>query len=352
MSRPIHTLAALPLALASALAFGQAAPAALALAPLPLAPNGVELKFASSAPPTSPWARQIDRMSATVFAESKQTLKITPFYNSQLGSENDAIAQITRGRIDMGSFTLSAVALQMPEIALIQLPLYFANTAQRDCVLDNHLAKPVADLLDKKGLTFLGWGEVGPVHLPGKKAYLTPADVRGTKVGIVTNKMNNEFWKTMGANPIPTAVAEVASSMQTGLIDIYPTPYAFYIPSGLNKIAGTMVKFPLWDAAGITLMNKGVYDKLGAEAKAAIAVERQKHPAVMLRAEIRAVDTALTGVHKQQGGTVVEATPEQRDEWRKALGNFWSAMAKDMGADGERFFAMLEAGKKACEAAK
>lgn len=332
----VRPLAALSLALAASAALAQP----------------VELKFASSAPPTSPWARQIDRMAAGVLADSNNTLKINPFYNSQLGSENDAIAQVARGRIDMGSFTLGSLALQLPEIALLHLPMYFNSAAQRDCVLDNHALKPVSDALDKRGIKFIAWGEVGPVHLPGKKAYATPADVRGIKVGIVTNKMNNEFWKAMGANPVPTAVAEVSSSMQTGLIDTYPTPYAFYMPSGLNKIAPVMVKLNMWHSVGVTIMNKGVYDKLPAAAKAALEKDTQKHPAAMLRAEIRAVDTALTGVHKQQGGTVVEATPEQHNEWRKSLGSFYTDMAKDLGADGERFFAMMEAGKKACEGAK
>lgn len=336
MRRSSTLLALLPLACAAQVALAQP----------------MEVKFASAAPPTSPWARQIDRTAATVLQESGNALKIVPFYNSQLGGENDAIAQISRGRIDMGSFTLSAVALQVPEIALIQLPMYFASTAQRDCVLDNHLFKPVSELLAKKGLHMVAWGEVGPVHLPGKKAYAAPADVKGIKVGIVTNKLNNEFWKTMGANPVPTQVAEVASSMQTGLIDVYPTPYAFYMPSGLNKIAPTMTKVTLWDAAGITLMNKALYDKLPQAAKDAIAKDREKHPAAMLRAEIRAVDTALTKVHRDQGGNVVELTPEQREEWRKPLTAFYTAMAKDLGADGERFFGLLEAGKKACEAAK
>ncbi|MFO1328247.1 MAG: TRAP transporter substrate-binding protein DctP [Rubrivivax sp.] len=331
----LTTVVMTPLALAATLALAQ-----------------TELRFASSAPPTSPWAKQIDRMAAGVLADSGNTLKITPFYNSQLGAENDAIAQISRGRIDMGSFTLGSLALQVPEIALLHLPMYFATAAQRDCVLDNHALKPVADALDKKGLKFIAWGEVGPVHLPGKKAFTTPAEVRGIKVGVVTNKINNEFWKAMGANPVPTAVAEVSSSMQTGLIDTYPTPYAFYIPSGLNKIAPVMVKLNIWHSAGVTVMNKGVYDKLPAAAKAALEKDGQKHPASMLRAEIRGVDTALTGAHKAAGGTVVEATPEQHAEWRKSLGNFWTDMAKDLGADGERFYAMMEAGKKACESAK
>jgi TRAP-type C4-dicarboxylate transport system substrate-binding protein len=99
----------------------------------------LEFKFASSAPPTSPWARQIDRIAANVAEETMGAVKVTPFHGSQLGSENDAIAQISRGRIDMGTFTANSVALQVPEIALLQLPFFFDNQVQRDCVLDNHV---------------------------------------------------------------------------------------------------------------------------------------------------------------------------------------------------------------------
>jgi TRAP-type C4-dicarboxylate transport system substrate-binding protein len=308
----------------------------------------LEFKFASSAPPTSPWAKQIDRTAAQVAEETKGAVKITPFYGSQLGSENDAIAQISRGRIDMGSFTANSVALQVPEIALLQLPFFFDSQAQRDCVLDNHVQKHTVEALAKKNLVFINWGEVGSVHLPGKKAYATPADVKGIKVGVVANKMTADFWRAMGANPIPTNVAEATSSSQTGLIDTYPTPFAFYVPSGLNKVLPTMTKLPLWESAGVTLMNKGIYDKMPADLRASFDAGARKTPVSTLRAEIRGVDTALTAAHKQAGGTVVEATPEQRAEWSKGLASVWAAIAKDIGPDGEKYLALMDAGKKAC----
>lgn len=323
----------------------------LALAAVPAIAQ-IELRFASSAPPTSPWARQIDRNASAVIRESGGALRIKPFYNSQLGAEPDALEQVSRGRIDMGSFTLSAVALQLPEIGLLQLPMYFASTAERDCLLDHHVQKTVQDALERKGLKFIAWGEVGPVHLPGKRAFATPADVRGIKVGIVANRHNTELWQALGAQPVPMAVDEVASSVQAGLIDTYPTPFAFYMPSGLNKIAPTMTKLPLSDAVGVMLMNKGVYDRLPPEGKAAMARAHARYPAPLLRKEIRAMDTALTAAHKASGGTVVEATPAQRAEWRKALAGFWQAMARELGPDGETLFAQMEAGRRACEQAR
>lgn len=333
-----HRLAALVVLGSAALAQAQTA--------------AVELKFASSAPPTSPWAKQIDRTAAEVAAATQGAVKITPFYGSQLGAENDAIAQISRGRIEMGSFTANSVALQVPELALLQLPFFFASQAQRDCTLDKHLRTPAADALAKKGLVFINWGEVGSIHLPGKKAYATPADVKGLKVGVVANKMTADFWRAVGANPIPTTVAEATSSSQTGLIDTYPTPFAFYVPSGLNKVLPVMTKLAMYESAGVTLMNKAVYDKLPAEVRSAFDAGVRKTPVSTLRAEIRGVDTALTAAHKAAGGTVVDSTPEQRAEWSKGLGPVWLAIAKDIGPDGEKFLGLMEAGKKACDAAK
>jgi TRAP-type transport system periplasmic protein len=336
MNRIRFAATLLPLALAANLAVAQSAPQ--------------ELKFSSAAPPTSPWANQITRNAAEVAAETKGAVKLVPYFNSQLGGENDVIAQISRGRIDMGSFTANSVALQVPEISLLNLPFFFESQVQRDCVLDKHALVPTSEALDKKGLHLVMWGEIGSIHLPGKKAYANPADVKGIKVGVVTNKMTTEFWQAMGANPVPTQVAEVSSSMQTGLIDTYPTPYAFYMPSGLNKIAPFMTKFPLWESVGATLINKGVYEKMAPDVRAAFDAGFAKNPSAKLRAEIRGVDAALTKKHIAEGGTVVEATAEQRAAWAKDLEPVWKTIAKDIGPAGEKYYAMMVAGKQACPA--
>jgi TRAP-type transport system periplasmic protein len=336
MTTAKSVFALLPLAFAVSVVMAQAAP--------------LELKYSSAAPPTSPWANQVNRNAAEVGNETKGAVKLVPYFNSQLGSENDVIAQIARGRIDLGSFTANSVALQVPEIALLNLPLFFESQAQRDCVLDKHATAPVSEALAKKGLQFVQWVEVGAIHLPGKKAYVTPADIKGIKVGVVTNKMTTEFWQAMGANPVPTAVAEASSSMQTGLIDIYPTSYAFYMPSGLNKIAPFMTKFPLWDAAGLTVINRGIYQKMSPEVRAGFDAGFAKNAVTKLRAEIRGVDAALTKAHVGAGGTVVETTAEQRAAWSQGLDRVWQTIAKDMGPNGEKFYAMMLAGKQACSA--
>ena len=117
----------------------------------------IELRYTKGAPPKgNPWVNQIERFAKHVEEESKGELKVAPFFASQLGSEQDTVQQVARGRIDMGGFSAGSSALVVPEVALLRMPFYFRNTAELDCVLDNHMTKQVAELFDKKGVRFLG----------------------------------------------------------------------------------------------------------------------------------------------------------------------------------------------------
>ena len=55
--------------------------------------------------------------------ESGGKLKIASFINAQLGNEQDTVQQVARGRIDMGGFSNGAVALLVPELALLGLSI-------------------------------------------------------------------------------------------------------------------------------------------------------------------------------------------------------------------------------------
>ena len=77
---------------------------AAALLALPLSGaafgQSVELRYATSAPPKTVWEMQVVRFQKQVEDASKGSLKINAFLNSQLGSEQDTVQQVARGRID------------------------------------------------------------------------------------------------------------------------------------------------------------------------------------------------------------------------------------------------------------
>ena len=309
----------------------------------------MELRYSSGAPPSgNPWVTQINRLAKDVEEESKGEIKLQPFFGSQLGSEQDTIQQVARGRIDMGGYSSGSAALVVPEIGLLVMAFYFKDPAELDCVLDNHMTQMVTDLYAKKGVQFLGWAEVGTIDYYGKKPYTSPKDLQGVKQGAYPNKTQAMTAQAFGSNAIPIGLPEWIPSLQTGLVEVIGSPITFALPSGLTKVAPVVSRVGLWDSPSLTLMNKATYDKLSKEQQEALKRAVARNPAAKMRAEVRGFENVLFGMHEKAGGTVVNVTQEQRGQFRKVMEPVYAEIVKETGGSSPQFFATMEAGRKAC----
>jgi len=309
----------------------------------------VELRYTTGAPPTgNPWVMQINRLAKYAEEDSKGEIKVQPFFGSQLGSEQDTVQQVARGRIDMGGFSSGSAALVVPEITLLTMPGYFRDLAEQDCVLDNHLVKLTTELFDKKGVRFLGWGEVGAVELFGKKAYAAPKDMNGVKAAAYANKTQTVFYASLGATAIPLGLPEWIPAFQTGMAEVVQTVITYALPSGLTKVAPVVTRYGLSNAPSVTLINKAVFEKLSKPQQDALIKVGERAPSSLLRAEIRGFENTLYGMMEKAGGQVMTLTPDQREVWRKTLEPNHAKVVDDLGAGGKAYFAAMEAGRKAC----
>jgi TRAP-type C4-dicarboxylate transport system substrate-binding protein len=310
--------------------------------------QSVELRYATSAPPKTVWEMQVVRFQKQVEDASKGGLKINAFLNSQLGSEQDTVQQVARGRIDMGGYSVTAGSLLVPELSLLNIPFLFKNQKEQDCVTDNHLTKVTQDLFLKKGVVMISWSEVGVADIIGKKPYLTPDDLKGLKARSAPNKVAGFMWTQFGANPNPLPVTEWNSAFQTGLIDVADSAPTFYFFSGLAKLAPVVTMTQHQDQGGVVIMNKEAFDKLTPEHKAALTGTSTSAPASQLRAEVRGFEGKIREMHKAAGGTIVELTPEQRAVWRKGIEAAWPKMVEAVGGEAGAFWKAIQSGIKAC----
>ena len=323
---------------------------ALAQSGLAAAQGAKELRYASSAPPNTVWAMQTERYVKLVDEASGGKLKINAFINSQLGSEQDTIQQVARGRIDVGGYSVTAGSLLVPEISLLNLPFLFASPKQQDCVLDGHLTGITSHLFAKKGTQFLGWTHVGQTNVIGKKPFTRPDELKGLKARAQPTKIGGYLWTTFGANPNPLPVTEWNSAHQTGLVDVADAPMTYYLFSGLAKIAPVMTRTKHLDQGGVTVMNKAIYDGLPEDMRKALVAGGDKAPAAMLRAEVRGFEEKLDAKFKAEGGTVVELDAAQREVWRKGMEASWPKAVEAIGGESGAYWKAIRAGIQACGA--
>ena len=309
----------------------------------------VELRYTSNAPPKgNPWAMQAERLAKNVDEESKGEIKVQVFLAAQLGSEQDTVQQVARGRIDMGGFSTGSVALVVPEMALLSVPGYFSSLAEQDCVLDNHLVPLVTELFDKKGVKFLGWVEIGTIDLFGTKPFAAPKDLNGVKAAAYASKSQMVTYDSLGATAIPLGIPEWIPAFQTGMAQVVMTPITLALPSGLTKVAPVATRWGMIDTPGFQLMNKASFDKLSKPHQEALLRSGARTPAPQLRKEIREFETTLYGMFEKGGGTVVNLSAEQRAVWLKTLAPNQQRIADEIGGSSKQMLAAMEAGRKAC----
>lgn len=308
-----------------------------------------EIKYASTAPPKTVWAMQVERFASVVTESAKGSLKINAFLGGQLGNEQDTIQQVARGRIDMGGFSLTAGSLIVPELSLLTIPFLFKTPAEQDCVLDSPAVLAYAEKgFAAKGVHFLAWSEVGTTHFFGKKPILTPDDIRGMKARSQPSKIGAYIWTTFGANPNPLPTSEWNSAMQTGLAEVADSGPTYYHFAGLGKIAPVMTLSAHQDLAGVVVINKALYDKLSASQKDAINASRKSAPDSQLRAEVRGFESKILEMHKAGGGQVVPMSDAQREVWRKAMEPQFQKIVADVGGDSARLWGLIQDALKTC----
>jgi tripartite ATP-independent transporter DctP family solute receptor len=246
--------------------------AAAALAPVAFAshawaagePNVV--KLATVAPDGTPWAEQLKTFKTRVESGTAGRLKIKSFMGGALGDENSTASECKRGAIQIWGGSTGALATVVPELALFEMPYLFRTEAEADHVLDQVLYEDMKQLLSKKGLTLLFWAENGYRSFGSNFGPIqTPAQIKGKKMRSQESDLHLEMYRALGASPVPIAVTEVISALQTGVVDGFDqTPLFTFAASWHQGIKHYSLTEAIYQP-GIVVANKAWFDKLSPE---------------------------------------------------------------------------------------
>ncbi|MGE4296897.1 MAG: DctP family TRAP transporter solute-binding subunit [Desulfovibrionaceae bacterium] len=188
--------------------------------------GNVVIKLGHIAEPVHPYGKGADYFANLVKEKTKGEVDVRVFPSSQLGGQKDLIEGLIFGTIDMALVGTAVLGQFQPQISLFDLPFLFKDRAHAYKSLDTvgmDLGKP----MEAKGIKLLGYMENGIRHLTNNvREVKTPADMKGLKIRVMTNKIYIEMMKALGASPTPMAFGELYSAMQQGTVDGQENPSA------------------------------------------------------------------------------------------------------------------------------
>ena len=326
--------------------FASAALAASALAAPAMAQEHT-LRMSTAAPEGTIWQQQFDQFAANVAEETGGNVKIEIFYNSQLGTGATVVPQVMRGRVDMGAFATSEISDQLRDAYLVNMLFYYDDMDERTCIL-NTVFDDYQALLAPTGMRLLDWSEVGSFQLSGTQAFTSPEQLDGLRLGGSTNPITNLYWERQGAFPSLVSAAEAASSISTGLIDVYPTIPVFYMFAGVAQVAPVLSTINIGLPPAVIVINQRVWDGLSAEDQAGIERAKARNPFTERSAAFYAFENQLFDLHRSKGGTVAVPTAEEAALWREGIDEYYAEVLAESSPDGLVFWDKLNAARAAC----
>jgi TRAP-type transport system periplasmic protein len=148
-------------------------------------------------------------------------VKVIHHHSGALGGEREVGQQVQLGTVDFSPMTTAPLSTLVPEMSVFQLPYIFRDYQHVYGALDgtDTLQKYYDPILDKKGLKLVGFFAAGYRGIYGHYPINSVADVKGKKIRVQEDKILVATFKALGMISTPIAFPEVATSLQTKVID-------------------------------------------------------------------------------------------------------------------------------------
>lgn len=274
-------------------------------------------KLATVAPDNTPWAELLKRYRKNIEEKSGKRLQLKIYFNGQLGDENETVLKAKRGQIQAVAASTGALASQVPEVSVVELPYLFRSYAEADKVIDGVIAPAMEKIFRDAGLVTGFWSENGFRHFGTRDKFVkAPGDLKGKKMRSQENFVHLETWKALGAAPVPVPTTEVLQALQHGTVDGFDQALLYAIAtSWVSSIKYFTLSSHIYQPA-IIAYNRDWYDKLPPDLQQ-VLVDEGKAIQDYGRGKIRKIAPKLLELVKAQNVEVYELTAAERAVFEK-----------------------------------
>jgi len=256
-------------------------------------------------------------------------VKVVHHHSGALGGEREVAQQIQLGTVDFGPITAAPLSTLVPEMSAFQLPYIFRDYQHVYAALDGSdvIRKYYEPILDRKGLKLIGFIAAGYRGIYGHHPINSIADVKGKKIRVQEDKILVATFKALGMISTPIAFPEVATALQTKVIDFAEGGINTFYHNKFYDIVKHVADVRHTHQAIVLIMSKASWAKQDAATQKAI-VGAARHAEQFNRKFILDEDKSIQDQVKAKGVSITKpnATPF-RDATRGVYEDFYATPA-------------------------
>lgn len=197
----------------------------------------IKAKVGHAMPEEHPQAQAMNKFVELAAKYTNGNVKIQAFHSALLGSDEKMLQAVQAGSQEFYIGTLAPLSTRVKEVQIWDLPFMFQNVKEVYTVLDGPSNKKIFDKIEPTGLHGLMWTGMGFRNLSNSKRAVTKLeDISGLKLRVMANPVALDTWKTIGANAVPMAFAEVFTALEVKAIDGQENPLVHMYSNKMQEV--------------------------------------------------------------------------------------------------------------------
>ena len=266
------------------------------------------LKIATLAPEGSSWVKAVRAIDEDVRRKTSGRVGLKIYPGGVQGNEKVVLRKIRIGQLHGGGFGGQGISQIFPDILALEMPFLFNDYAEIEHVLAG-MDEFYRAGYEAKGYVFLGWADIGFVHILSQQPVRTVEDIRSLKVWQLADEPITEvLFRLAGVQSIPLTIPDVLLGLQTNLVDVvYASPAAAIVFQWFTRVK-YVTRLPINYTLGALLVDKRAFAKISTEDQELILGIAHGHMAALSIQSRRENDEAMT-VLEANGLQIVEASP-------------------------------------------
>jgi TRAP-type C4-dicarboxylate transport system substrate-binding protein len=278
---------------------------------------GLELKIATLSPEGSAWMQKMQAGANEIHRKTDNRVRFKFFGGGIMGNDDAVLRKIRIGQLHGGAVTAGSLSHLYGDGIIYGLPMKFKSLQEIDRVRKK-MDPMLMEGFEKSGFVTFGMAEGGFAYLMSNNPIRTTEDLGTHKVWIPGNDLiTAAVLKRVGINPIPLPMADVLTSLQTGLLDTIPAPPIAAILLQWHTRVRYLTEIPLSYTYGLLAVDRKVFAK--------IVPEDQQIVHDVMEGVFKDIDhqnrkdhIAAMKVLQKNGIQFVQPTAEAQAEWRAA----------------------------------
>jgi TRAP-type transport system periplasmic protein len=284
----------------------------------PASAQTITIKMATMVPEGSSWHLVLKEVAAEWKRISNGRVNVILFAGGVAGDDTDVVRKMKMGTLQGAVLTAVGFAEIEKSVYALEVPMMYNSYEEVYDVL-GRMRPRLEGSMQAKGFTVLNWADAGWLRFFTKTPVRTADELKQQKLFQWAGDNDSlEIMKGAGFNVVPLPATELATALQTGLVNALATTPQVAVLTQYYNYAKNMTDMQWAVLLGGTVIKKDVWDRIPADLHAPL-LKAMNDAGNKLQTDIRNGGMRDVDAMKKRGLNVVPVDAKTHEAWVKVV---------------------------------